>query len=146
MAGAMTESAALGTASDAIAKLGVSEARPTTLHEQHSRVRGHLLDRHDQVTWMLSWLGPRLMRVDIAKACQELEAELGIVRDEPGVVSAYFPFVMRAYSIPACMAGKSVQELEESFGEQRVFVERVRRGGHHRGRPERSCSESATAS
>jgi putative transport protein len=69
------------------------------------------------------------MGVDIAKECAALEAEMGIRRDEPGVVSAYFEFIMRAYDVPASLAGTSVRDLEQSFGEQRVFVERVRSGG-----------------
>jgi putative transport protein len=137
VAGAMTDSAALGTAGDAIAKLGVSEAvtRELTANSAVAFAVTYLIGMIE-VTWLLSWLGPRLMRVDIAKACADLEAELGIVRNEPGVVSAYFHFVMRAYSIPAHLAGKSVKELEESFGSARVFVERVRRGSILEAQPE----------
>jgi putative transport protein len=130
LAGALTESAALGTAGDAIAKLAVSPELRDQL-ETNGTVAFAVtyLVGMIVVTWLLARLGPALMRVDIAKACAELEATLGVARDESGVVSAYFEFIMRAYFVPAALEGRSVRELEQSFGDARVFVERMKRDG-----------------
>jgi hypothetical protein len=38
---------------------------------------------------VLSRLGPRLMRVDVAAACCELQAQMGAVSTEPDVGSSY---------------------------------------------------------
>jgi putative transport protein len=56
----------------------------------------------------------------------KLEHELGMKKDELGVVSVYRQFVMRAYKVPENMNNRSVAELEDSFSPERVFVERVK--------------------
>src|SRR6201999_2825408 len=71
-------------------------------------------------------VGPWLMRVDLRAECKKLEEELGMKKEEIGVVSAYKQFVMRAYKVPEKMEGKSVAEIESDFSPERVFVERVK--------------------
>jgi putative transport protein len=66
------------------------------------------------------------MRVDLRAECKKLEDELGMKKEEIGVVSAYKQFVMRAYKVPEKMDGKSVAEIESEFSPERVFVERVK--------------------
>uniref|UniRef100_Q01VG0 YidE/YbjL duplication n=1 Tax=Solibacter usitatus (strain Ellin6076) TaxID=234267 RepID=Q01VG0_SOLUE len=126
IAGGLGASAAIGTAGDAIAKLPVSEA-----------VR-HQLTTSSAVAFSVTYLvglftsivtigkiGPWLMRVDLKSACRELEVELGMDKDEPGVVSAYQHFVARSYSIPESFDGRTAEALERAFSPARVFVERV---------------------
>lgn len=71
-------------------------------------------------------IGPWVMRIDLRAECQKLEDELGMKKDELGVVSAYKQFVMRAYKVPENMNNRSVAELEGCFLPGRVFVERVK--------------------
>jgi len=69
------------------------------------------------------------MRVDLAKACRELEGELGVAAADDGNESAYRTFSMRAYRVPASLAGKTVGELEAFWPlERRVVTARLRRG------------------
>ncbi len=129
IAGAMTESAALGTAADAIQKLAVApELREQWLSNATVAFAVSYLMGVVMVIWVLPTLGPRLLRVDLAKACQELEEQMGLPRTDTGVVSASQPFVMRAYQIPAEHHGRTLHELEQLFPGQRVFGERLRRG------------------
>jgi putative transport protein len=133
IAGSLTESATLGTAGDAIAKLAVEDSA-----KQHLTTKitvafavtyfiGLLT-----IVWLLSWLGPKLMRVDLAAECRRLEDEMGLGSKEEGTVSAYYQFIVRAYTVSATLGGKTVAELEGMFPDQRVFVERVRQGGELR--------------
>ena len=79
---------------------------------------------------ILAQLGPRLIGVDLAKACADYEREMGggAVGNEPGILSAYRRFDVRAYRIEpgSYMLGKPVRDL---LPDRRVFVERVRRDG-----------------
>jgi putative transport protein len=51
--------------------------------------------------WVLSVLGPKLMRVDLAAECRELETKMGAVSAEPGVLSAYTRHAVRGYQVTA---------------------------------------------
>jgi len=76
--------------------------------------------------FILTEVGPWAMRIDLRTECKKLEAEMGMKRNEPGVISAYKQFVMRAYRIPVSMENKAAAELENLFSPERVFVERVK--------------------
>src|SRR5262249_13579884 len=78
--------------------------------------------------WLLSSLGPKLLKVDLAAACKEYEAKMAGGKDTGGL-TAYRTFTARSYKISDKLAGKTVGEVESSFGEYRVFIERLRRGG-----------------
>ncbi len=71
-------------------------------------------------------MGPWMLGVDLRAECQKLEKELGMKTEQPGVVSAYRQFVMRAYKLPEGMKNEGVSELENAFTPERVFVERVK--------------------
>src|SRR6185295_19498695 len=79
--------------------------------------------------FVLSRLGPRLMGVDVAAACREMEVQMGAVSSEPDVVSGYFEFIVRAYTVPPALDGKTAADLEGMFSGARVFVVRARRHG-----------------
>jgi putative transport protein len=127
LAGGLHSSEALGTGSDAIARLAVGD-----------EVR-HVLTADATVAYAVTYLvaifagifvlvqiGPWIMRVDLRAECKKLEDELGMKKEEIGVVSAYKQFVMRAYKVPETMDGKSVAEIESEFSPERVFGERVK--------------------
>jgi putative transport protein len=129
LAGAMTSSPALGTVGDSLRRLSVDPAEveawmaSRTVAFAVTYLVGMAL-----VVWLLSRAAPRLMRVDLAAECRRLETEMGVAPADVGP-TAYSEFVLRAYAIPDALAGGSVAELERRFGDQRVFVERVRRAG-----------------
>ena len=133
VAGSLTESATVGTAGDAISRLPLEApereylSAKVTVAFAVTYFIGLLT-----IVWLLSWLAPRLLRVDLAAECRKLEEEMGLAAHDEGTVSAYYQFIMRAYTIPAGFDGKSVMELETMFADQRVFVERVRQDGELR--------------
>jgi putative transport protein len=132
LSGSLTESPAIGTASEAIRSLSVSD-------EQKQLWIGHVavadaicyLFGTLGVIWCCSSLGPKLLRFDLRAESKKVEAALGIQRSKPGVYSAWQPIGFRAYTIapdgPA--VGKTVAEAEESLPGVRLFIERIRRKG-----------------
>src|SRR4051812_25201931 len=77
MAGAVTESATIGSASDAINQLNIS---PATKDKAISHLAvGYsvtYLFGSAGVTWFLSQIAPRILRTDLRAACKEKEREL----------------------------------------------------------------------
>jgi putative transport protein len=125
-AGAMTSSAAIGSVTDGLAKLALDRAATQTLavHGTVAFAVSYLVGTA-LVIWLLSRVGPRLVGGDLAKACRSLEEEMGVVRRDPFVVSAYAEVVARAFTIPREFNGARVADLESAFTDARVFVERV---------------------
>jgi putative transport protein len=129
LAGALTESAALGTAGDAIAKLPLDEvAKQELLTRSTVAFAVTYLVGLITVAVGLSRVGPRLLRVNLADECAQLEKEMGMVELDAGALSAYLEHVMRAYELPPHHVACTIADFERGFGEERVFVERVRRG------------------
>ena len=132
LSGALTESPAIGTASEAINALALSE-------EEKARLVSHIAVADAicyvfgtfGVIWFCSALGPKLLGIDVKEEARRVEEELGMERSKPGVVSAWSTFVMRAYRIAPGMrsAGMRIADAEKLSGDVRIFVERVRRDG-----------------
>jgi putative transport protein len=126
--GAMTQSAALGTGLNAIAELAVSDEMKATL-SAHAPLA-------DAITYgfgdlglilFLTWLGPLLMRADLRKEAQVMEAQLS--GGKPGGRVANALYGLRGHSVEAAEAvGLSVAQLEERFADGRLAVQRIRRG------------------
>jgi putative transport protein len=127
LAGALHSSQAIGTGSDAIGKLALDEQvrRALTTDIAIAYAVTYMVGIFTGI-FVLVQIGPWVMRIDLRAECQKLENELGMKKDELGVVSAYKQFVMRAYKVPENMNNRSVAELEASFSPERVFVERVK--------------------
>jgi putative transport protein len=130
VSGALTESPAMGTASEAINALPLPEAERTRL-VAHIAVADAVCYIFGAVGVILfcSVVGPRLLGIDLVAEALKLEQELGISRTA-GVASAWHRFELRAYRIPerAPIAGLSVVAAEAKFPEHRLFIQRVRRG------------------
>ena len=132
LSGALTESPAIGTASEAIRSLSVSD-------EQKQLWIGHIAVADAicyifgtfGVIWCCSSLGPKLLRFDLRAESKKVEANLGIKRSKLGVHSAWQPIGFRAFTIPqdGLVIGKTVAEAEQSVSGARLFVERIRRQG-----------------
>lgn len=133
LSGSLTESPAIGTASEAIRSLSVSD-------EQKQLWIGHIAVADAicyifgtlGVIWCCSSLGPKLLRFDLRAESKKVEAKLGIQRSKLGVSSAWQPIGFRAYTIPpdGQVIGRTVPEAEQSAPGVRIFVERIRRKGN----------------
>ena len=126
IAGGLGASAAIGTAEDAIAKLPVTDAirQQLTSSSAVAFAVTYLVGLITSI-FTIAKIAPWLMRVDLKSACRDLEADLGMDKEQPGVFSAYQHFVARSYSIPESFDGKTAEGLEQAFSPARVFVERV---------------------
>ena len=130
VSGALTESPAMGTATESINALPLPEVERARL-VAHIAVADAVCYVFGAVGVILfcSVVGPRLLGIDLAAEALKLEKELGISRTA-GVASAWHRFELRAYRIAehAPIVGLSVTAAEAKFPEQRLFMQRVRRG------------------
>ncbi|MGF6755017.1 aspartate-alanine antiporter [Paraburkholderia sp. GAS42] len=129
LAGAATESAVIGTASEAIAKLGLGDAETTRL--QANIVTAYSVSYlFGLVTIVLftSQFAPLLLRVNLREEAERVWRKLGGdgALDE-GQRLAAPPLVGRAFSVGAA-AGVTVGALERQYGGN-LTVEQVERGG-----------------
>lgn len=131
MSGGLTESPVIGTASEAIRALPISDDEKHRLISQ--------IPIADALTYIFgtfgiiffcTYIGPWIMRIDLKAEALKLEAEMGMERKQEGVESAWRMFELRAYRVDAghAMVGLSVAQAETALAPQRLFVERVRRG------------------
>lgn len=132
LAGAFTESTVIGTASDAINRLALSDAEKLRLVNNIPVAYAvTYLVGTTFLVWFLSFLMPRIMRIDLREESRKLGIELsGKEEAEPGILSSYREWDLRAFqvSVPG-IAGRTVSEVEASLPGVRFFVERIRRGG-----------------
>jgi putative transport protein len=132
LSGALTESPAIGTASEAIKALDLPDDVKQRL-VSHIAVADALCYVFGAfgVIWFCSVLGPKLLGIDLKAEGRRVEAELGLARASPGVVSAWHTFIVRAYRLESGMAsvGMRVADAEQRAPGVRIFVERVRRDG-----------------
>ena len=132
MSGGLTESPVIGTASEAIRALPISDDEKTRLISQ--------IPIADALTYIFgtfgviffcSYIGPWLLRLDLKAEALKVEAELGFEREKEGVASAWNMFELRAYQLgtPSTLSGRTLSEVEQGVKEARIFIERVRRDG-----------------
>jgi putative transport protein len=130
VAGSLTESATIGTAMDAIARLDLAGTGRDEL--------GNNIPVAFAVTymvgvigaaWVLSQLAPRLMRVNLAEECHKLEGQMQGETTNP--LRARRDFELRAYAVNpgSRFVGSTLAELEEHAPGLRIYVERVRSRG-----------------
>ena len=131
LSGALTQSAAMGTATDAVNGLPVSEAQ-RALFVSHIAVA-------DAVCYIFGYAGvimfctvvvPALLKIDLRTEAIKLEQALGITRTKPGLASAWRKFELRAYRLDgqSPLVGLSVAAAEARVPEHRAFIHRVRHG------------------
>jgi aspartate-alanine antiporter len=127
-AGALTQSAVIGTASGALAQLGLPDE---LLRQQQANIAAGYA-----VTYILGYIltllfvpfvAPWLMQIDLKKEAAALEATLSGGKQPKAGNLAYRKFKARAYRVAAA-AGQTVDEIEDRIG-QRVVVERIVRQG-----------------
>ena len=130
MSGALTQSAAMGTATDAINGLALPEV-------DRARFVAHIAVA-DAVCYIFGYMGviifctmivPGLLKIDLIKEALKLEQELGMTRTKPGLASAWRKFELRAYRLAdnSPLVGLTVAAAEARVPEHRLFVLRLRR-------------------
>jgi putative transport protein len=131
LSGACTISAVLGVATDTINQLGVpAEQKKAWIDAMPVAYAVSYLFGTAGSAWILATLGPKLLRVDLPAECKKLEASMGASEAEPGVISTYQRFVVRAYRLgDSRFIGKTVDEFERQFAEQRLYILRAQRDG-----------------
>lgn len=132
LAGALSQSAAIGPATDAINQLGVTDAvRQDYLNLLAVGYAVTYIFGEAGVAWWCSSVAPRVFRFDLRAECAQMEAELG-QKSEPDVGPAYYAVVQRAYEVTSDrIAGRTVGELEAVAAGRghRAFAVRLMRDG-----------------
>jgi putative transport protein len=132
LAGAFTESTVIGTASDAIARLGLPTAETARLTNNIPVAYAvTYLIGTGFVVWFLPNVGPKLMGVNLKEEARKLQAQIsGSEKDGAQKMSAFQTLAVRAYQVTRPdLLNQSVAELEGRPREHRVFVSRIRRNG-----------------
>jgi putative transport protein len=130
-AGSQTISASMGLATDAINRLGRSPEETKALLDAMPVAYA--------VTYIFGTLGsaiiialfgPALLGIDLEAACRRYEEMHGGKKQMGGAGSAWHQFEMRAFRVRegARIVGRTVEEAETLVPEQRLFVQRLRRG------------------
>src|SRR5262249_49001554 len=139
LAGSLTQSAILGSAGDAIARLDRSpEAKRLLSDNLLIAYAVSYLFGTAGVAWFLSRVGPRLLGVDLAAVCAALGRGGGEGGEgEPGGTLASGPFLTPAFRVQGPpWAWATVGETEAARA-GRLLIERVRhRGGLHEADPD----------
>lgn len=132
LSGSLTESPAMGTATEAINALPLPEADRARF-VAHIAVADAVCYMFGAVSVILfcSVVGPKLLGINLVTEALELEKEYGITRTTSGVASAWRKFEVRAYRISdnAPIAGMSIIDAEAIFPQHRLFIQRMRRDG-----------------
>ncbi len=128
-AGALTDTAIMGTASSAIAQLSIDEAAKAQLNS-------HMAVAY-AITYVFGTIGlvvfvgsiaPRLLRVDLASSARELERSLGFEQEDAALSIPYTRIVVRAHQLAVPAAeGMSIADIEAVHSN--LSVERVVRDG-----------------
>src|SRR5688572_30982601 len=131
LAGAFTESTVIGTASDAIGRLSLSDADKANLVNNIPVAYAvTYLIGTGFVVWFLPNIGPKLMRVNLKDEARKLQAQMSGSAKGAKSLSAYQSMSVRAYRVThPDLINKSVGELEARPREVRAFVSRIRRDG-----------------
>ncbi|MGU3575456.1 aspartate-alanine antiporter [Brucellaceae bacterium C25G] len=130
-AGSQTISASIGMGTDALSR---SDLSPSEITEQLNAIPIAYA-----VTYLfgtigtgliITFLGPKLLRINLEEECQRYEREMSVGAPEGGIETAWHQYIVRSFrlTVPDVIAGKTVTQAEEMAG-ARVFLEQVRRDG-----------------
>jgi putative transport protein len=131
LSGALSQSAAMGTATDAVNGLAIPEAE-RALFVSHIAVADAVcyIFGYAGVIMFCTVIAPALLKIDLRTEALKLEQALGISRAKPGLASAWRKFELRAYRLEehSPLAGLTVVAAEARITEHRAFIHRLRRG------------------
>jgi len=132
LAGAFTESTVIGTAGDAINRLSISAQEKTVLLNNIPVAYAvTYLVGTALIVWFIPNIGPKLMQINLKEEAKKLQAKIsGSEEPEPGVLSAFQSFGVRAYRVTnEKLVNRTVAELEAMPKGIRVFISRIRHEG-----------------
>jgi putative transport protein len=130
-AGSQTISASMGLATDAINRLGLpAEETKKLLDAMPVAYAVTYIFGTVGSAIVLALLGPALLGIDLEAACKRYEERHGGKKEAGGPGTAWYQFGLRAFRVRegGQAVGKTVQEAEALLPEQRVFIQRIRRG------------------
>ena len=130
-AGALTDTAIMGTASSAIAQLPLDAAAKDALNS-HMAV-AYAITYVFGTVGLIVFVGsvaPRLLGVDLRASAQELERELGIERNETAISIPYTQIVVRAHKLQA-REGVNLTIADLEAYHPALSIERVTRAGQY---------------
>lgn len=131
LAGSQTISASIGLATDAINQLPET-AETITQNLDHIPVAYAITYLFGTIGtgWIVAFLGPKLLRIDLKKECARYEKEMSVGGPPEGIQSAWNQYSIRAFKLhdPKILVGKTVLEAESLAGNERLFIEAIRRG------------------
>lgn len=80
--------------------------------------------------WILAFLGPKLLGINLEQECQRYEREMNIKPVNENAETAWHEYIVRAYRLKTVglIAGKTVEEAE-CVTHSRIFLENLRRDG-----------------
>jgi putative transport protein len=130
-AGAVTQSAAIGTASSAVLDLALPAPERQLMVSQVAVADAlcYLLGAIG-VIWFCATFAPWLLRIDLKAEARALEAKLGVKSEDSGIFSASLRFAARAYRVENArdVAGRRIGDFERQMPGQAVYVVRIGRG------------------
>jgi putative transport protein len=131
MSGALSQSAAMGTATDAINGLAIPDAQ-RALFVSHVAVADAVcyIFGYAGVILFVTQIAPALLKIDLRAEALKLEQALGVTRSKPGLASAWRKFELRAYRLEerSPLVGVTVAAAEARIPDHRLFIHRIRRG------------------
>ncbi|MCX4849671.1 aspartate-alanine antiporter [Streptomyces sp. NBC_00893] len=134
LGGALTQSAVIGVAQDAIGNLpGLSSGQART--EENLVAIGYAVTYPLGTilcAMLLANVLPRLYRKDLAAESAALAEELDAPEDDPDLHEGYYEVVLRAYTIQRPdIVGRTIGDFEQQQQElgHRIYITRVRRDG-----------------
>jgi putative transport protein len=131
-AGSQTISASMGLATDSINRLGLSpEETKKILDSMPVAYAVTYIFGTIGSALVLALLGPALLGIDLEAACKRYEEKHGGKKELGGPGTAWNRFALRAFRVRegGQAVGKTVQAAEALLPGERIFVQRVRRGG-----------------
>ena len=132
LAGSQTISAAIGVATDTLNQSGMSPQEITRqLNSIPVAYAVTYLFGTVGTGLLITFLGPRLLRVNIADECARYEREMSQGTPDSGIEAAWHQYIIRAFRLheQGLVAGKTVAEAEAMVAGSRMFLERLRRDG-----------------
>src|ERR671913_1305390 len=130
-AGSQTISASMGLGTDAINRLGLPPEETKALLDGMpvAYAVSYIFGTIGSAV-IIALLGPVLLGINLEEACKRYEAKHGGSKAVGGPGTAWHQFGLRAYRVrqDARIVGMTAEEAERLIPEQRVFIQRIRRG------------------
>ncbi|WP_338580979.1 aspartate-alanine antiporter [Pseudomonas sp. MAG733B] len=129
-AGALTDTAIMGTATSAINQLAIDTAAKAELnsHMAIAYAITYLFGTIGLIVFVGS-IAPKLLGVDLKASARELELELGIAKEEEAITVPYTRIVVRAHQVAANGPADGLRITDLESQHESLTVERVVRAG-----------------